>query len=48
MGIRLFNLEFEGLGSGLCAITSVALIIGALWALLKIGEFALLRIMSAF
>jgi len=48
MGIRLFNLEFEGFGSALCAITSVSLIVAALWALLKIGEFAISRIMSAF
>ena len=48
MGIRLFNLEFEGFGSALCAITSVTLIVAALWALLKVGEFAISRIMSAF
>ena len=48
MGIRLFNLEFESLGSALCAITSVTLIVAALWALLKIGEFAISRIMPAF
>ena len=48
MGIRLFNLEFEGFGSALCAITSVAMIVGAVWALLKIGEFAISRIMTAF
>jgi len=48
MGIRLFNLEFEGFGSILCAITSVTLIVTAIWALLKIGEFAISRIMSAF
>jgi hypothetical protein len=48
MGIRLFNLNFEGFGSLLCAITSVTLIIAALLALLKIGEFAIAKIMSAF
>ena len=48
MGIRLFNLEFEGFGSAVCAITSVAMIVAAVWALLKIGEFAISRIMSAF
>ena len=48
MGIRLFKLEFDGFGSILCAITSVTLIVGALWALLKIGEFAISRIMPAF
>jgi hypothetical protein len=48
MSIRLFNLEFEGFGSVLCAITSVTLIVTAVWALLRIGEFALSRIMMAF
>ena len=48
MAIRFFNLEFKDFGSGLCAFTSVALIVTALWALLKLGEFAISRIMLAF
>ena len=48
MGIRLFKLEFEGFGSAICALTSVTLIVAAVWALLKVGEFAISRIMSAF
>jgi len=41
-------MEFEGFGSLLCAITSVALIVVALMALLRIGEFAISRIVLAF
>jgi hypothetical protein len=48
MAIRFFHLEFNDIGSALCAFTSVALIVMALWALLKLGEFALFNIMSIF
>lgn len=48
MAIRFLNLEFKDFGSGLCAFTSVVLIVTALWALLKLGEFALSNIMSIF
>ncbi len=48
MAIRLFNLKIEDFGSGLCAVTSVALIVTALWALLKVGEFVMSKLMMLF
>jgi hypothetical protein len=48
MAIRLFNLKIEDFGSGLCAVTSVALIVTALWALLKVSEIAVSKLMMLF
>jgi hypothetical protein len=48
MAIRFLHLEFKDLGSAVCAMTSVFLVVAAFWALLKLGEFVLSKIMSVF
>ena len=48
MTIRFLHLEFKDLGSVVCVMTSVVLVVAAFWALLKLGEFALSKIMSVF
>lgn len=48
MSIRIFNVEFDQFGSGLCAVTSIALVVAGLWAILKIGELIVSGIMSTF
>ncbi|GEM_PF-2959821 len=48
MGIRLFNLEYEKLGSIVCAITSILLISLALLALVEFGEYVVQQILSVF
>lgn len=48
MGIRIFNIEIDDLGSGICAITSIVLIAAALVLLLELGESVLRQIMTLF
>ena len=48
MAFRFLHLEFKDFGSAVCAMTSVVLVVAAFWALLKLGEFALSKIMSVF
>lgn len=48
MGIRLFNFDFDKLGSGLCVTTSIALVIIAFIILLKLGEIVLSQMTSLF
>lgn len=48
MAIRFLHFEFRDLGSAVCAMTSVVLVVAAFWALLRLGEFALSKIMSVF
>jgi hypothetical protein len=48
MGIRIFNIDFDSLGSIVCAITSIAIIVLALAALLHYGEDILKAVLSIF
>ena len=48
MGIKIFNIDFDSLGSMVCAITSIAIIILALAALLHYGEDILKAVLSIF
>jgi len=38
MGIKLFHIEVDNLGSVVCAITSVILIVLAMLALIRLGS----------
>lgn len=48
MGIRLFNLDFDKLGSSLCVITSITLVIFTFILVLKLGEIILHQIAPLF
>ncbi len=48
MGIRLFNFDFDKLGSGLCVATSILLVIITFILALKLGELILHNISPLF
>ena len=48
MGIRLFNWEFETVGSIICALTSVLLIVLALVLLIEFGEYVIRQLFTIF
>ena len=48
MGIRMFNIDFDSLGSIVCAITSIVIIVVALFALLHFGEDIVKALLSIF
>jgi hypothetical protein len=48
MGIRIFNFEFDKIGSVLCALTSLLLVGLAFILALEFGEYLISQILSFF